>query len=172
MEKTKINVNAEEMERVAKFFLGLPEKAKIDMGVAESTVSVKNCGSPACVGGWLAVYYDTKFYTKSKTKFIANSGRNFADGANAFAKALGFKSLSTAVPYKDKLIEWVMSNPRTWGNGSGGRMFDRVHAFSEGRRKCKQNSVSEEGNLTVQDVGNKFLAVSKRIRKYEGVKYA
>ena len=45
-----------------------------------SKAEINNCGTPACFGGWMSVYYNTK---KNKKK-----ERNWFDGAEIFAEKI------------------------------------------------------------------------------------
>ena len=139
---------AEVFRRVGEWFLDLPEGAEINMNEMSATAEIydgKCCGSPACVGGWLAVLYRTPTH-------YGTSNRFFEDGANEFAKELGFEN-------NRRLSDWAEANPSIWGNDFGWDMFYKERAYSEGGKEYDNNTI------TVKAVGDKFVAVAGRLEK-------
>ena len=73
---------------------------KINMINGHSKVEINNCGTPACIGGWLAVYYNTK-----KDKY---GERNFTNGVKFLLKKLGFGDF-------EDLSNWQKTIKMLWG---------------------------------------------------------
>ena len=150
-----MKINVKKMKRVGKWFLELPKEAKISMATGLSDASIENCGSPACFGGWLAVYYNTKIYKNGKRKYM--------DGANAFARALGFKK-SILYSAHENLKNYVSMREDLWRDSDGYGIFIRPSTFNEGGKEY------DKDNITPRAIGEKLLAVANRIEE-EGESY-
>ena len=97
-----MKINTKEMIKVANFFSKMHKKGgEVDMRVTHSRAEINNCGTPACIGGWLSVYYNTYQNPNSLT-------RRYSHGANIFAKIIGFD-------YMKHLCDWAEENKTLWG---------------------------------------------------------
>ena len=156
---------AEVFEKVGNWFMKLPlEDHKIDMCFGDQL-----CGSPTCVGGWLAKYYNTKMYGEQKK-------RVFYDGTNAFSEDLGFFKTKDDYIRKDNYIlkrpmdymkHFFSENKELWGNRDACYMFATTgeFAYDEGDKRYTWR------NLTTKAVAEKYLAIAKRLREADQEKY-
>ena len=141
-----IKINTQEMLNVADFFSEMHQKGgKVDIDIIESKAEVNNCGTPACIGGWLAVYYDTK---KNKRK-----ERDWWHGANTFAERLGFKDMQD-------LRSWAENNKELWGKG-GYVMFGYEEAWTE------DGGYDDKGKFTLEHASYKLRKVVGRVDEYQ-----
>ena len=148
-------------KEVGEWFLSLPEEAKVVMSRAYTSADEHECNSPACFGGWLAVKYQTNEYEND------NGGhdmrRYYGDGANMFAKDLGFKNKDLGFKNMDDLGRYADENYEIWGNRSGFYMFYEPQAFDEGDKKYTRD------NITTKAIGEKLIAVAERLEKTKKV---
>lgn len=149
---------AKVFRKVGHWFMELPEEAKVDIGKLLSNADLKNgkvCGSPCCVGGWLAVYFDT-----DKNSL---GDRDYIHGANAFAEKLGFEKWNEQHDISPvyRLRMWATENPKMWGNEHGSVMFIHAYAYNEGEKEYTEDTI------TTKAIGEKFLAVADRLEKEE-----
>ena len=113
--------------------------------------------STGCFGCWLALYYNTE-------KF--DGKRLFVDGANAFARDLGFDVVKKYSKKREQeeevtfisLRDWADDNKDIWGNDNGRRMFCSKDAFNEG-----SGEYGDEEDITTESIGRKLIGVSKRM---------
>ncbi len=151
---------AEVFEKVGNWFMTLPPKDnEIDMCFGDQI-----CGSPTCVGGWLAKYYNTQMHGKQKK-------RSFYEGANAFSEDLGFfetkNSHNISRKPNDSMKHFFSENKELWGNRDACYMFATTGecAYDEGDKRYTWR------NMTTKAVAEKYLAVAKRLRESDQEKY-
>ena len=124
--------------------------AVVDM--AEGKVKTKLdhlCGSPACVGGWLAVLYGKR-------------NCSYEIGANLFAEKLGFVTIVDINNFRYNAFEYLQDflyeNPNLWGNRDGDEAFSQEYAYNEGNTHF-------DDELTIDDIAHKFICTGKRMKK-------
>ena len=141
-------INTQEMRKVADFFDEMYKKGgKISMGKTYSDAEINNCGTPACIGGWMAVYYDTKMAVTIEGE------RCFDDGVEIFAKKLGFEGM-------EELEEWAEDNKKLWGE-HGIEMFYQEYAWIE------KGGYDDKGKLTLEQAAYKLRKVVGRVNEYQ-----
>ena len=148
-----MKINTKEMRSVANFFTKMNKKGgSIDMEITDTnTDRTSNCKTPACVGGWLSVYY--------KTEIDELGNRNYFDGAETFAEKLGFKNLKG-------LITWASEYNQLWGNCTGYEMFGEAYAWEEkGERGYKRYEFEDYDKLLLREIAYKLHKVADRIDK-------
>ena len=114
--KLSLNQMAEVFDNYAdameEFLRGHNKKVNIRMGNTEVlTKKAHFCGTPACVGGWLALLSGLE-------------NCKWTDGANEFAMDLGFKDL-------EELIYFFDRHNALWGNKYALNMFRCEYAYDE-----------------------------------------
>ena len=153
IKSTKTNEEmAQVFYRTGLWFDSLPNESKVDMSVGTSDAEVGNCNTPACFGGWLSVMFGTELHYCNSPRLSRKCARSFKDGANKFAKELGF------VNYID-LVSWAKEDQYCWGNDWGFLMFAFTIAFVE------EGGYDHETPITIKDIANKLIAVAKRLDK-------
>ena len=139
--------------KAGKRFLNLPTNAKLNPREPKSNVELEDgkcCDTPACAGGWLAVLYNTPKDYKYHPECGSKTYRHYSDGADAFARDMGLED-------KRVLGMWAHTTPCIWGNPWGLQMFYEAYAYDEG------DKVYNSENITTKAIGEKFLAVAKRL---------
>ena len=120
------NINLNELGKAITFLKSLSVKANpVDMDQANIPIK-HSCGTPACFGGYLAMFYsplsikeaseDSEDMDYVDIEYMDYKDLNFRDGAFSFSVALGFKSDS-------HLMRFLSKNPSLWGNIFGGNIF-------------------------------------------------
>ena len=138
----------------------------MDVGDIETKNDHLNCGTPACVGGWLAVLYGEEWC-------------DYTVGADIFAEKLGFvdtligdgedEDAEYYMPYEN--LSWFFSkNPKLWGNKDGDEMFSECYAYDEGGKffaeaDSEQFDTGQYNILGIDDIAHKFICVGKRMKK-------
>lgn len=84
------------------------------------------CGTVHCHGGWYAIAANLHFRRILGMQFKRTV--SYFDGANAMAKALGFK-------HYEELRMWANLNPNIWGNYFGTTMFTMSLAFEHPHKR-------------------------------------
>ena len=139
-------INTEEMLNVADFFSEMHDKGgKVNIAKTHSTAGINECDTPACIGGWLSVYYDTEI--------DRCFGRCFDDGADIFAQKSGFE-------YMAKLEEWAGENKTLWGEHG-------IEMFYEGYAWIEDGGYNGEGELTLEHAAYKLRKVVGRVNEYQ-----
>ena len=142
-----MKINTQEMRKVADFLNEMYKKGgKIDMDETQSRAEVNYCGTPACVAGWMAVYYNTK---KDGSGY-----RCWRDGAYEFTKKLGFK-------YGSDLGHWADCNTY-FGGTDFAQMFNYKCAWAE---EGGYNHHTDD-DLTLEQVSYKLHKVADRVDEY------
>ena len=127
---------------------------KVNMGKTYSDAEINNCGTPACIGGWMAVYYDTKMTVTIEGE------RCFDDGVEIFAKKIGFEGM-------EELEEWAEDNKKLWGE-HGIEMFSQPRAWEEkGKHGYTEDEESDYSIVSSSEVSYKLHKVADRIDKYQ-----
>ena len=99
-----------------------------------------NCGTPACVGGWLTLLSGEKY---------GNSSSAYVVGAEWFARKLGFLNYAC-------LAIFFQQRPKLWGNEFGGVMFDSSLAYFP---------TADDLLFSMRSVTNHWREVAKRMRQ-------
>jgi len=103
------------------------------------------CGTPACHGGWYAVY---------ACEFPINNfeGFGFSTGMRRMNNKLGSET-------GFELETWASKNPELWGNKRGAGVFSSESAFGK--------NYSE--SLTLKDISDHWMKVAERLHKIQVV---
>lgn len=132
---------------LSEFIRGITVKvpqAQVDMGKIEVCSRLQHtCGTPACFGGWVAVYAltDDEIY-------------DYSSGAQWVAEFLGYQ-------YEWQLESWAQDNVKIWGNEFGTGMFADSNAYGEEHREP-----------TLDEIADHWLGVAKRLCELqEGIPY-
>ena len=146
-----IKINTKEMRSVANFFTKMDKKGgRINIKKTNSSTNKTNkCKTPACIGGWLAVYYDTPTFD--------GKCRNYNAGADMFAIRLGFNDTQA-------LRLWLGKNKKIWGHCAGGFLFLSERAWFE---SGEHGWGFGEKELTLSQVSYKLHKVADRIDEYQ-----
>ncbi len=149
--------HTQEMRKVADFFDLLEEKgAEIGMNEARNFNQNNECNSPACFGGWLSIMYNTPIYDDEDY----NGYRLFSQGANSFAKKIGFtENKKDNIDAMLAMEIFFQDEPGLWGNTEGYDVFSEQYAFNEGNEEYSRF----RNNITPKAIANKWRAVAERI---------
>ena len=113
----------------------------------------KSCNTIGCMAGHYLLGKMTKVTVKhfnDETKILTDiKGKelHFADGANLFARDLGFSN-------KDHIKKWANNNPHIWGNKWGGYMFSTDSAYDN----------YSKDKLTLDTIIKHLSTVTERLR--------
>ena len=142
-------INTKEMIKIADFLDKMDKKSgRIRMSKSKSITNKTNkCKTPACFGGWLSVYYDTKI-NGHKTRY-------YKHGANIFARKLGFEDIH-------HLEYWAKKNKKLWGE-NGYWLFVVKKAWKEEGGY----DGSKYKKLTLEHISYKLRKVVGRVDSYQ-----
>ena len=137
---------AKVLQEKAEVFRGYHKDFKGVVCMSRAYIDVEpECGTVACVGGWLAHHYQTTSHLHDSSKIKKRFARGFGDGADAFARELGFFDHYA-------LEDWAHYRPNLWGNHFGCSMFSGGSAYGVGGRK-----------LTLEDVADHWEEVADKL---------
>ena len=112
------------------------------------------CETVACIAGfyYLGKVTNPKFsrYEKNKENFLITvngDAANFIEGAEMFARDLGFKEA-------EDICQWAEQNPTIWGNNNGLGLFSHEKAYGR----------PADMKLTIDQVVVHLREVSERLR--------